>query len=217
MKVQSIIKEAQGRRIWLAGVMLATLAVSMSSNASIVRFDNPAGPDHYAWGDEAEAPNWLLDITLSAADQGGLLAGPGVFFHTNTGPESAVGAGWSGDALQVGGEFGVFAVGTSLGSVIPGPYAWDGVGYVAVDGFGSAIAEGEQAYLGVRFNTGDGDHYGWIGIVRTGHDLDAFAWGYETEVGVPIAAGAEVPGPGSLWMVMMFAPSLLPGSSRRRR
>jgi hypothetical protein len=50
--------------------------------------------------------------------------------------------------------------------------------------------------MGVRFNDVDGYHYGWISVVRNGLDLDAFAWGYETEPGVPIIAG--IPAPGTL-------------------
>jgi hypothetical protein len=55
--------------------------------------------------------------------------------------------------------------------------------------------------MGVRFIDMDGYHYGWISVVRHGNDFlqldfDAFAWGYETEPGVPIIAG--IPAPGTL-------------------
>ncbi len=30
----------------------------------------------------------------------------------------------------------------------------------------------------------------WVRVVRTGMELDAFAWGYESEPGVSVAAGA---------------------------
>ena len=44
----------------------------------------------------------------------------------------------------------------------------------------------------------DGVHYGWVAVERDyGIWLDAFAWGYETEAGTPIQAGA-VPAPGTL-------------------
>ncbi|KKK52571.1 hypothetical protein LCGC14_3103570, partial [marine sediment metagenome] len=68
-------------------------------------------------------------------------------------------------------------------------------GYVYKDGF-SLLPEGEETYLAVQFiDESDVDwHAGWIGVVRTaGGDIDAFAWGYETEPGVPIAAGAMGP------------------------
>jgi len=181
--------------IWAVGGGLA--------QASPVRFDNLPGPGHHEWGDEwtdeNQGPNLFLNITLSAADQGSLPPnGPGVFYHTNTGPGSQVGAGDPGDTIHVGGDFGVFVLGFNAGELIPTADATDGIGYVMYDGFGSELPEGLETYLGVRFNAGDtsgvGDHFGWIGVVRTGHDLDAFAWGYETEVGVPIAAGVPEPG-----------------------
>jgi hypothetical protein len=60
----------------------------------------------------------------------------------------------------------------------------------------SNFPSGVARYMGVRFNDVDGYHYGWISVVRNGLDLDAFAWGYETEPGVPIIAG--IPAPGTL-------------------
>jgi hypothetical protein len=60
---------------------------------------------------------------------------------------------------------------------------------------GSHFAEGEPLYIGVEFDPGDGWHYGWIGVTRSGLDLDVSGWAYETEAGVPIAAGAGVPNP----------------------
>ena len=52
--------------------------------------------------------------------------------------------------------------------------------------------------MAVRFSDIDGDHYGWISVVRPGifWSFNAFAWGYETDPGVPIRAG--IPAPGTL-------------------
>jgi hypothetical protein len=71
------------------------------------------------------------------------------------------------------------------------------------DALGSNFPSGVARYMGVRFIDLDGYHFGWIGLVR-GPDsypafdlnLNAFAWGYETEPGVPIIAG--IPAPGTL-------------------
>jgi hypothetical protein len=68
-------------------------------------------------------------------------------------------------------------------------YPWSG-------GKGSDFPSGEAKYMAVRFSDIDGYHYGWISVARNGWDFDAFAWGYETEPGVPIIAG--IPAPGTL-------------------
>jgi hypothetical protein len=78
-----------------------------------------------------------------------------------------------------------------------------------------SIPEGVQTYVGVRFNDFDGTHYGWIAVERTswyGLDLEVHAWGYETEAGVPVQAGA-VPEPGTLALLAFGA---LAGTRRRR-
>jgi hypothetical protein len=88
----------------------------------------------------------------------------------------------------------------SAGELIfdPGGYGagFDGSGAVHVQDGGSFFPKGVMRYMGVRLSDIDGYHYGWIGVVRQGMDFDAFAWGYETEPGVPIVAG--IPAPGTL-------------------
>ena len=74
------------------------------------------------------------------------------------------------------------------------------------------FAPGERAYMGVRFSGVDGWHYGWIGVTYSAHAFSAFAWGYETAPGVPIAAGA--PAPGTVAALAFGAAAI---SSRKRR
>jgi hypothetical protein len=114
------------------------------------------------------------------------------------------------------------AWGFASGEMIPNPSAlWDHTFYGGSQGkirdpntnF-SLIPEGVPAYLGVRISNlagGAGWHYGWIGVLRTGGNLAAFAWGYETELGTPVAAG--IPEPGSLALLALGAAAVV---ARRR-
>ena len=58
---------------------------------------------------------------------------------------------------------------------------------------------------------GAGWHYGWIGVIRNAGNLQAFAWGYESDLNTPIAAG--VPEPGTLAM-LAFGAALALGRRR---
>ncbi|MHC4220179.1 MAG: hypothetical protein ACYSU7_17170 [Planctomycetota bacterium] len=63
------------------------------------------------------------------------------------------------------------------------------------------LPEGVETYLGARFDTGSGTQYGWIKVVRNWVEVTALAWGFETEPGVSIVAGADpcsadIAGPG---------------------
>lgn len=74
-------------------------------------------------------------------------------------------------------------------------------------------SNGEQVYVGVRLTIDSATHYGWIGVENHGGYIDVFAWGYETEAGVGIRAGA-VPTPGALGVLAFGAVGAL---SRRKR
>ncbi|MEZ6235750.1 MAG: hypothetical protein R3B68_16325 [Phycisphaerales bacterium] len=89
-----------------------------------------------------------------------------------------------------------------------------------VQDFGGAFGkwlEFGAAHLGVEFKIGSAAHYGWIRVdlsETTISDLLVVrGFAYESEPGVPIAAGA-VPGPGGAGVVM--AVSVLGGARRRR-
>ena len=210
--------------ILTAASLSVALTIAAPAGAAPIRFDNPAGPGHFEWG---AIPNSGDEVVLSLlhgpGDQNAVNGDLGAFRQRNRG---ALGtdvrrSGPSPDGVQLvvapsGGLSHV--VGVMEGTEIPTP---------GTDGFSSGsgiwindpvpgdpnsiIDEGVETYLGVRFDLGNGLQHGWIGVVRTGITLDAFAWGYETEPGVPIAAG--VPEPGTLSLLMIAGAALL----RRRK
>ncbi len=73
--------------------------------------------------------------------------------------------------------------------------------------------DGSQAYIGVRMTIDSAFHYGWIGVENHNGYIEVFAWGYETEAGVGIEAGA-VPAPGALGLLAFGAVGAL---SRKKR
>ena len=197
----------------------AAIAAGTSAYADPVRYDNPAGPGHYDWvpSDPSDLAQFL-DISAPGGDQPSDGLGAADFrqrFNTSD-AGGEVQSGFMGlGELQIGGPYGVWLLGVDSGELIPSGLTWGPEGLVYWPGVGSELPDGVQTYLGVRFNPGDGFHYGWIGVTRTGASdefLDAFAWGYETEAGVPIPAGA--PEPGTLALLAMGAVGVL---SRRRR
>ncbi len=183
----------------------AALAGGTVAYAEVVRFDNPphGDPGHFEWISLDPFPGVGLDPTLDAASQTGGNLGPGEFhqYIYPGSPYTTMGTGGtpSGEVL-VGDTGGAFPDGSLLfslnsGDSIPtGPegVSWKDFGYVYYPaGPGSLLPEGLQTYVGIRFPIGGNTHYGWIGVVRQNtYELETFAWGYETEPGVPIAAGA---------------------------
>ena len=190
----------------------AAIAAGTSAYAVPLRFDNPAHgePGHFHWAvPVGDNTNWL-DFTVDAAAQPGLADGPTSLRHAilsdlsygfgNVGRNSA-----DIDMAVNYINYTNLLVGLESGELIgAGGLAWNFYGYATNVYYGlEAFPEDLPKYLGVRFDTGSGDQYAWIGVTRSGHELDAFAWGYETEPGVPIAAGA--PEPGSLALLAFGA------------
>ncbi len=195
----------------------AAIAGGTQAYASVIIFENPAGPGHFEWFGGTEADPIILDITLDASSQAQSGYGNGRFGQrnniiNNTG--SVTTASPSFGQMQVGGLYNFFLLGVNSFALIPSGLYWSHYGITFYPGFGpeSELPENQATYLGVRFT---GGHYGWIGVVRTGFELDAFAWGYETEPGVPIAAG--IPAPGTLALLAFGAVGGALGRGRKRK
>ena len=195
--------------------MGATIGLGAQAYGQTIRFDNPAhgAGGHFHWPLETPTLLWL-DIKLAASAQpaGGPTAG--TFVHTVfPAPTNGSNIGSGGvSEVQVGNTHTSALVGFEFGETIPGSFDWAGSGIVTHSSIGgSEFLEGVEKYVGVRFDLGFGWQYGWIGGVRTGLELEVFAWGYEQTPGVPIAAG--IPAPAS---VALLALGGLVAARRRR-
>jgi len=198
----------------------AVIAAGTQAYAAPVRFDNPADgePGHFHW----PINGTKLDFSVSASEQTGAGSGPTLInqalFTSYGGIGKLVGSNFWSQSFLVGGpaySLVDFLIPLGAGEMIPttDPY-WDADATSTIRHFyapESLLPENEPVYLGHRFDGGAGLQYAWIGVVRDNHKLEAFAWGYETEVGVPIGAG--VPEPGSLALLAFGATAAL----RRRR
>ena len=221
------------RRHGVAALAAAgALAAGTQAYAAPMRFNNPAGPDHFDWKKAGSGDGDVLNILSGPGAQSGVATDPGTFLKL---PDSygmgelIAGHNTSGNSdhlLRVDIIAYFLLVGLDSGELIPpvtppvpGAIFSDG-GYAYTTTYGlsyygeppTLLAEGVRTYLALRFDLGAGDHYGWIGVVRNGQETDAFAWGYETEPGVPIPAGA--PEPGSLALLAFGAAGTM---ARRRR
>ena len=200
----------------------AAIAGGTQAYAVPVAHVNPPGAGHFEW--PSASPNEVdmqwLDLALSAQQQPpvGAAYGPTRISQVPS-VYGFVGAPSGIVQTQVGGQLGypIDLLGVSGGTPIPTPGAgWNGTdygAYLSYPGYESTIPEGATTYLGLRFN-GPGYQYGWIQVQRSGDSLDALAWGYETDPGVPVAAGAGIPEPGTLAMLAVGAATM---AGRRRR
>jgi hypothetical protein len=185
----------------------AAIAAGTQAYGEVVIFINPdpGEPGHFDWalGSDELNPNVWLDITRDSTDQGGIV-GPssvgqkfvfsydGQSWNRTQSGASVNSSGFtraleSGDLINNALNFALISTHAARLQVPFPPY------WAYVSNF-----SGTPNYMGVRFSDVDGYHYGWIGVVRntSSLDFDAFAWGYETEPGVPIVAG--IPAPGTL-------------------
>jgi len=192
----------------------ATIAVGTQAYGVPVRYENPpeGHPDHFEWQEH------FLDLTKDAASQANI-ATDAAFFHIayDFFPWYSWLFGWHSGATQIYGPAFLY-VGPALqaGEPIPTPGVPWNLGGLVTYYYYTNLPVGQETYLGFRFDLGKGIHYAWAKVLLNGphaHELDALAWGYETEPGVPVAAGA--PEPGSLAALAVGA--LMAGARRRGR
>ena len=189
----------------------AAIAAGTSAYAAPILFVNPSHdePGHFHWAAPAGDLTNGLDFTQEAMSQPGATHGPTTLWHNSyNDPNYGNGyVGRAGASIEVATNY-VYPTnllnGLDSGQTVGGGLTWNQYGYVTYVYYGlSAFAENVNKYLGLRFDIGNGFQYGWIGVTRSGNELEAFAWGYETDPGVPIAAG--VPEPGSLALLAFGA------------
>lgn len=217
-------RKQRGRAAALGLAPLAMIVTATQAYATPIRFDNPPGEGHFMWAPGVGEEGIVLDFALPAEEQPGVVGGPTSIYQMVTATEGTSAMASPARLMTgVGSLEMYFLVGVDFGELIPAPdTSWNaGTSWHWYDGLlpptGSLLPEGEPIYLGARFDLGNDDQYGWIGVVRGGDllpsQLDPFAWGYETVAGVPIAAG--VPEPGTLAALAVGAAALV-GRRRRR-
>ncbi len=200
----------------------AAIAAGTQAYAAPIRWDNPPGPNHFVWFGGTDTEPIGLEIVSSAGSQTGACDGLARFAQSNELPNGDRVFAPTGGGLEVGGYADVFLVGLYLhedeGVGIPSGAEWRHTGYIYHPHFGSWLPEGVEAILGVRFPLVGGAplNYGWIGVEKFiaddgSHQLDAFAWGYEAEPGVPLVF---MPEPGALFTLALGAAGV---AVRRRR
>jgi hypothetical protein len=200
----------------------AAIAAGTQAYAAPIRFDNPAHgePGHFHWpmdvhrrslniildagnqtnelGVFAQYYGAILEASFNYVECDPLFASVEISYPYN--PEEP----WltpvpANDPIPSSGASGFGAFGSVYGRYAGGPAD-------------SPFPEHQDVYFGVRINLLSAWHYGWIGVNRTGYTMEAFAWGYETEPGVPIAAG--IPEPDTL--AMLAIGFVAAGTARRR-
>lgn len=203
-----------------------TIASGTIAYADIQYFDNSGG--EFDWGlgpsrpfNEPYLDRQFLDITRGPLDQLGAVYpydSPGWGYdQTYTTFRQEIYYDFSfhyATAIYTYGGLlndGYFLQGVGAGAQIGGLGQSFYVGFIAQDYqgyFESRIPEGVRSYLGAQIKINYQTHYGWIGVVRNGFELETFGWAYEDQPGVPILAGA-IPAPGTLAALAFGAAGLL--------
>lgn len=196
-KGEGAAKKLRRKRAAQALAAAGAIAGGTHAYAAPVRFDNPphGQAGHFHWSPVGEVNNKWLGLTIPAGSQPAPSSDPTALRQVNNITRSDVrGDAVGGFQVQVDAAYSFFAEGVASGVTIPSGLPWGQAGYIYYTGYGSGLADGVSTYLGVRFggqNCAPNCYYGWVGVVRTGTELEAFAWGYETLPGVAILAGAS--------------------------
>ncbi len=208
---QQTLNKAGTKALAAAGV----IAAGTQAYADPIRFENPGNQWDWELGPlfGGSMPQQFLDITLDAGSQGDTYLGYSNF-------KQVLYYGGSNYTTSIYSYAGIFstnahAIGVDGGTIIGGGGTFTGLTNILSTYYGQEttyIPEGVQTYLGAQIQIDYQTHYGWIGVVRTEGRLDTFAWGYESEPGVSVPAGA--PEPGSLALLALgFCAA---GNPRRR-
>ncbi len=193
---RSRAKKERRKRVAKALAAAAAIAGGTQAYAAPVRFDNPPGPEHFVWGPSG---NEFLEITSDASAQSGSAVAPGVFRQWERSGYGSLVNSAAPDGMDATLDVFFYLLNPiAQGATIPtgAPMADGTFIVVTYPGYeGTLLPEGVETYLGARFDVGAGLQYGWVGVVRSGLELEAFAWGYESDAGVPICAGASAEDP----------------------
>jgi len=208
-------KKERRKRAAKALAAAGAIAGGTYAYAEPVRHDNPphgeAGHFHWPGGGGSAG---ILGITLPPAEQPGYFYDPGSIAQLVRSPTSDFYSyGYGGLKLQATYPMympGGFALSVNKGDPIPNantgfscyygyPFCLSSTGYFVYGG-ASYIPEGVPTYLaaavGSAYCAQQGNcRYGWIGVVRTGTELEAFAWALESTPNTPICAGCPQPPP----------------------
>jgi hypothetical protein len=212
----------------------AAIAAGTRAYAAPVVFINPdeGEPGHFSWTkslDELDPETWL-DIMRPSTNQGGLVGPSSVGQRYSISyPDGFAfkrvftSAGASVVTAPLGGTTQAFYVGAVIDGAA-GSFA-SSASHILLDVnaifdfYNNDFSANIRSYMGIRFMDVDGRHYGWIAVElargappNTIGSFAAFAWGYETEPGVPIIAA--IPAAGTLAALAFGA--VLVGRGRKR-
>lgn len=206
--------------------LATTIAAGTVAYGSPIRFDNDGS---FSWFGES------LDITSPANDQygaGSVFASYSYDLGYNDTYGSFTRLLFSGSGIEVLSDGG-YVIGLESGDLIGAGTVgtWTSVATLSYryevcgDPYGGPCeyrvlglpVAGPDTYLGVRLALDGATHYGWIGLrALSSRTYSPFAWGYETDAGVGVAAGAPVPAPGVLGLIAFGAAGALSRPKRRK-
>jgi hypothetical protein len=200
-------KKERRKRAAKALAAAGAIAGGTYAYADPVRHDNPphGEPGHFHWPTSGPVFLNMLDIALPAGAQ------PGSAYATTSIENQVSGGAASFNSYTGYGRLQTtpygFALSFNAGDPVPNPsgvcsfygdpFCFSPSGYLHYPGY-NYVPEGVPAYLaaavGGAYCTYYNDcQYGWIGVVRTGAELEAFAWGFESTPNTPINAGDPQP------------------------
>jgi hypothetical protein len=80
----------------------------------------------------------------------------------------------------------------------------------------SGLFSGQTAYMGIEFRIGADTHYGWVLIDNPAGLAGGYIqeWAYESQPDMPVLAGAGVPEPGTLSLLLVFGAAFWLGRKR---